>query len=83
MELGCESAVDASGTTISVADTHRGDGKRFVVRADEKLTAFLKVEAAIRQIVDSPMGQGARDPLSSVPRAFPPAMDTARKITFS
>jgi hypothetical protein len=22
------------------ADAHRGDGKRFVVRADEKLTAF-------------------------------------------
>ena len=27
--------------------THRGDGKRFVVRADEKLTVFLEVEAAI------------------------------------
>jgi hypothetical protein len=26
----------------------RGDGKRFVVRADEKLTAFLELEAAIR-----------------------------------
>jgi hypothetical protein len=26
---------------------HRGDGKRFVVRADEKLTAFLELEAAI------------------------------------
>jgi len=78
LELGCESAVDASGTTISVADTHRGDGKRFVVRADEKLTAFLKVEAAIRQIVDSPMGQGARDPLSSVPRAFSPGKGAQR-----
>jgi hypothetical protein len=28
--------------------THRDDGKRFVVRADEKLTAFLELEAAIR-----------------------------------
>jgi hypothetical protein len=27
---------------------HRGDGKRFVVRADEKLTAFLELEAAIQ-----------------------------------
>jgi len=30
-----------------VADAHRGDGKRFVVRGDEKLTAFLELEAAI------------------------------------
>jgi hypothetical protein len=29
-------------------DAHRGDGKRYVVRADEKLTAFLELEAAIR-----------------------------------
>jgi hypothetical protein len=29
--------------------SHRGDGKRFVVRADEKLTAFLELEAAIAQ----------------------------------
>jgi hypothetical protein len=28
---------------------HRGDGKRFVVRADEKLTAFLELESAIRE----------------------------------
>jgi len=35
---------------IFVADTHRSDGKRFVVRADEKLTAFLELEAAIRAV---------------------------------
>jgi hypothetical protein len=34
-------AVDFSGQTIFVADAHRGDGKRFVVRADEKLAAFI------------------------------------------
>jgi len=28
--------------------THRGDGKRFVVRGDEKLTAFVELESAIR-----------------------------------
>jgi hypothetical protein len=33
---------------IFVADAHRDDGKRFVVRADEKLTAFLELESAIR-----------------------------------
>ena len=33
--------------TIFVADAHRDDGKRFVVRADEKLTAFVELESAI------------------------------------
>jgi hypothetical protein len=36
--------VDSGGRTIFVADAHRGDGERFVVRADEKLTAFLELE---------------------------------------
>jgi hypothetical protein len=31
--------------TIWIVDVHR-DGKRFVVRADEKLTAFLELESA-------------------------------------
>ena len=31
-----------------IVDAHRGDGKRFVVHADEKLTAFFELEAAIR-----------------------------------
>jgi hypothetical protein len=44
----CLSAVDSRGRTIWTADAHRGDGKRFVVRADEKLTAFLELELAIR-----------------------------------
>lgn len=46
--LGWVSAVDCQGRTIWIADAHRGDGKRFVVRADEKLTAFLELESAIR-----------------------------------
>ena len=33
---------------FAVADAHRGDGKRFAVRADEKLTAFPELELAIR-----------------------------------
>jgi hypothetical protein len=33
---------------VWVADAHRGDGKRFVVRAEEKLTAFVELELAIR-----------------------------------
>jgi hypothetical protein len=43
---GCVSAIDSNGRTIWIADAHR-DGKRFVVRADEKLTAFLELEAAV------------------------------------
>jgi hypothetical protein len=37
---GCVSAVDSQGRTIFVADAHRDDGKRFVGRSDDKLTAF-------------------------------------------
>ena len=46
---GCVSALDSNGRTIWIADAHRGDGKRFVVRADEKLTAFVERESAILQ----------------------------------
>jgi hypothetical protein len=44
--LGCVSPLDSNGRTIWIIDA-RFDGKRFVVRADEKLTAFLKLEVAI------------------------------------
>ena len=46
---GCVSAIDCNGRTIWIADAHRDDGKRFVVRADEKLTAFLELEVAVRR----------------------------------
>jgi len=42
--LGCVSTVDSNGQTIFVADAHRGDGKLFVVRADEKLSVFVELE---------------------------------------
>jgi hypothetical protein len=35
---------------IWIADAHRGDGKRFVVRADERLTAFMELECAIQRL---------------------------------
>jgi hypothetical protein len=44
---GCVSAVDSNGRTIWIADAHRDDGKRFVVRADEKLSPFLELERAV------------------------------------
>jgi hypothetical protein len=44
---GCVAAVDSEGRTIWIADAHRDNGKHFVVRADEKLTAFLELETEI------------------------------------
>ncbi len=44
----CVSAVDSNRRTIWIADAHRGDEKRFVVRADENPTAFMELESAIR-----------------------------------
>jgi hypothetical protein len=32
---------------FAVIDARRCDGKRFIVRADEKLTSFVEFEAAI------------------------------------
>jgi hypothetical protein len=46
--LGYVSAIDSRGRTIWIADAHRDDGKRFVVRADEKLMAFVELESATR-----------------------------------
>jgi hypothetical protein len=37
-----------TGETIWIADAHRDDGQRFIVHADDKLTAFLELEAATR-----------------------------------
>jgi hypothetical protein len=42
------SAIDSNGRTVWIANAHRRDGKRFVARADEKLTALLKLESVIR-----------------------------------
>ncbi len=41
------SAIDSDGRTIWIADAHCGDGKRFVVRADDKLTSFLELARTI------------------------------------
>ena len=63
---GCVSAVDSNRRTIWIADAHRDDGKRFVVRADEKLTAFLELEAVIR-VVSIPVGLIIIGPPSGFP----------------
>ena len=38
--------VNSEGRTVWIVDAHRDDGKRFVVRADELLTAFVELESA-------------------------------------
>jgi len=48
--LGWVSAVDCEGRTIWIVDARRCDGKRFVVRSDEKLTAFLELERAVYEV---------------------------------
>jgi hypothetical protein len=47
LSLGYVTVIDCRGRTIWIADAHRDDGKRFVRRADEKLTAVLELEAAV------------------------------------
>jgi hypothetical protein len=47
LSWSCVSAIDSNARTIWIADAHRGDGKRYIVRADEKLTAFIELESAI------------------------------------
>ena len=46
--MGWVSALDVEGRTIWLVDAHRDDGKRFVVHAEEKLTAFVELESVIR-----------------------------------
>lgn len=48
--MGCRrvSAVHCDGRAFWIAEAHHRDGKRFDVRAEEKLTAFLELESAIR-----------------------------------
>jgi hypothetical protein len=40
------SAIESGGRTIWIVDAH-GYRKRFIIRADELLTAFLELEVAI------------------------------------
>jgi len=61
---GYVSAVDSQGRAIWIVDAHRDDGKRFVVRADEKLTAFLELGKG-----DSPV-RGEFDLISAIEIRF-------------
>ena len=41
---GSVSTINSKGQTIFVADAHCDDGRRFIVHADEKLSAFVELE---------------------------------------
>jgi len=65
--LGWVSAVDSNGRTIWIAGAHSDDGKRFVVRADEKLTAFVELESAIRKNCLDTIGRRLTQPEKTIP----------------
>jgi hypothetical protein len=46
------SALNVEGGTIWIADAHREDGKRFIVRADDQLTAFVELQRAIHEFAE-------------------------------
>ena len=46
---GCVATVDREGRTIWVVAAERSDAGRFIVHADEKLTAFLELERITRE----------------------------------
>jgi hypothetical protein len=63
--LGWISVIDSERRTIWIVDAHRGDGKRFVVRADEKLSAFVELERQVLTVMFylEPIRAGERDSL--------------------
>jgi hypothetical protein len=48
--LGWVSALDLEGRTIWIVDAH-GYGKRFIVRANEILTAFLDLQSTVSDAI--------------------------------
>jgi hypothetical protein len=54
---GCVATLNSNGQTIFVADAHRDDGRRFIVHADERLSAFDELE---RQVFDRDVLSGIR-----------------------
>jgi hypothetical protein len=60
-------------TGQGLLDAHRNDGKRYVVRADEKMTAFLELEASLlTEQGQQPKSLGPRNPrLTGNPNSNP------------
>jgi hypothetical protein len=51
--LGWVSALDSEGRTIWIVDASRDDGKRYVVRSDEMLSAFVELERITHELAVS------------------------------
>jgi hypothetical protein len=47
--------IDSAGRVMFTADTYTPDGCRFTVLADERLTAFLELHAAIHRQLETRM----------------------------
>ena len=45
--------MDSEGRTIWIVDAHRDNGKRFIVRSDQKLAAFLELEGITHELAVS------------------------------
>jgi hypothetical protein len=43
-------AIDLQGRTIWIVHAHRDDGRRFIVHADEKLSAFVELERQLPMV---------------------------------
>jgi len=50
---GCVVSVDREGRTIWIVDEHRDNGKRFVVRSGEMLSAFVELERITHELAVS------------------------------
>ncbi len=46
---GCVSAIDLEARTIWIVDAH-GYGRRFIVRADDKLTVFMEPKSPVERL---------------------------------
>jgi hypothetical protein len=64
---GWVSTVDSQGRIIWIAEAHRYDGKRFVMPANEKLTAFLKLESTDRNVSGRPQPKNNRQTATGNP----------------
>ena len=51
--MGWVSALDSEGRTIWIVDASRDDGKRYVVRSDEMLSAFVELERITHELAVS------------------------------
>jgi hypothetical protein len=54
---GCVSAVDSEGRTIWIVVAHQATGSVLLCVADEKLTAFVELESAIRSCDELPLSR--------------------------